>query len=282
MIYRELPTAFVWYDNIQKQSVRQETLSYSCYYGLIAPKNAILPFQFLKQSEAKPVTWRAVSRCGGQEVDLSTNLSLVTAIQVSRGVYVTYKGEDLNFALAGGSTAPLNLAPGEWYCEMTFSDGVTLYSEIFKVVADVSKFVRLEFFDESDLDPIKYVDTNFKQVVYLDSIISNSETEVVEEGDEDENGKFTATYQRLTVNHRLEAYVPDFLKIALTSMQMHSNVTLMSPTQAREGVIDRVVVSSVTDPNVQYNTVTMQLVENSLVKNSCGSTIEVVNSNPWA
>lgn len=281
MIYRELPTAFIWYDNIKKQSFRQENLDFACYYGLVAPKNALLPFQLKKESLSKPTNWIIVSRCGGIDIDISSNVSLLKAVEVSDGIYVTYNGENISFNVTTGNKVPLNLSPGEWYSILTFEDGQVYYSDLFKVVDDVSKYVKLEFYDGSDLSPIKYLDTDFKQVIFLDSVLSSSEPEIEEEGENDENGLFEATFQRLSVNHTLEVYVPDFLKIALTSLQMHSNILLTSPSQAREGIITRVIVSSASDPNVGYSTVTMQLVETNLIKNSCDTAINVVNSNPW-
>lgn len=281
MIYNELPTAFLWYDDIRKQHIRQENAETACNYGLIAPNKALLPFEFFKTSLAKPVKWELFTLCDNPSIDLTANLSILDAVGVDGGIYVFYNGSDLKFKAYDNSLVPLNIPNGKYYSVITFEDEDEYFSEVFKVVDNVDDLVKITFYDAGDLAPIKYQGTDFKQIIYLDTFIHSAEPEIEEDGEPDVNNTIKVTFSKLTVKHRLEVYAPDFIKVALTSLQMHSNVTLEAPKQARIGEVKRIEVTSTPEEGLPYNIVSMLLVEEMLVKNSCDFEIEITNNDPW-
>lgn len=281
MIYNEIPTAFLWYDNIKKQHNLQENASSSCSFNLISPHSALLPFEFFKESIAKPIYWEISSPCGGNIITLNTNLSKLKAVQVEGGIYVYYDGSVLNFNTFDNNQISLNIPEGTYQSMIIFDDDQTFFSEFFNVKKDLDKYVKIEFYDNSDIAPIKYNGVDFKQVIYLDTFIHSAEPEIEEDGEFDDKNNIIPTFQKMTVKHRIEVYVPDFIKVALTSLQIHSNVSLESPVQGRIGDISRIEVSSTPDEGVAYSIVSMLIVEEILVKNSCASEIEIININPW-
>lgn len=281
MIYNEIPTAFIWYDNLKKQHRLQENAEQACQYGLIAPNKGLLPFQFIKNSLAKPVKWELFTLCDNPAIDLTANLDKIKAVNTAQGLYVYYLGDDLDFKAHDNTLIPLNIPEGHYYSVITFEDYEERFSEVFKVVRDLDNLVKITFWDTGDIAPIKYQDINFKQIIYLDTFIESAEPEIEEDGEPDVNNVIKVTFSKMTVKHRITVFVPDFIKVALTSMQMHSGITLEAPTQARIGDIARIEVSSTVEEGLAYGTVSMLIVEEILVKNSCDFEIEITNNDPW-
>lgn len=281
MIYNEIPIAFIWYDNQQKQHVLQENAQNVCFKGLICGQDKLLPFQFRKNSTAKPKTWKLIKCCGDFEVDLTANINLIKAVATGEGIYVYYDGDDMYFKKYDNSLQPLNIPTGIYYSILQFEDDEEFYSEVFQVVSDLSVMVKLTFWDMGDINPIKYHNITFKQVVYLDTFISSSEPEIEEEGEYDVKNVIVPTFQKMTVKHRMSIYAPDYLKVALTSLQMHSNIELEAPAQGREGIISRVEVTATVEEDISYGIVSMLLVEEILVKTNCNEVIQIINNDPW-
>lgn len=281
MIYKEVPTAFLWYDNLKKQHIEQENAKGSCYNGLVAPREALLPFQFFKEDPSKPVAWSLIKPCGSVAIDLTNNLGKLQAIGVDGGIYVYYLGDGLAFKNYLNQEQPLNIPPGVYYSSIEFESGETYYSELINVVDDLEGYIKLTFWDDVDLKPIKYAGIDFKQILYLDTFISSTEPEIEEEAEADVNNMPVPTFQKLTIKHRAALWAPDFLKVALTSLQMHSNIELDSPSQSRSGFISRVEVTSAQEEGIPFNVVNLVITEQVVTKNSCPDDIPIQDPNPW-
>mgnify|MGYP003589627340 CR=1 FL=1 len=100
------------------------------------------------------------------------------------------------------------------------------------------KFVKFEFYDTKDIEPIRYRN-NFKQIVYFDTFIHTSEPEVEEEAERDGNNNAIPTFSKLTIKQKIEILVPDFIKIALMTLQLHEEIFVFEQNK-RSGTIARI------------------------------------------
>lgn len=395
-IFNELPTAFPWYDKLDKQQRFRENARQACDYRLISPCNALLPFQFkadyvfadnifnpdvdfvdnsfvdldsgvfdvrppnipenfartdfinvsdysvlhYRVKEAgrgyaiydsnytyisgstlsssgtidvsaasfivvnvsnNPVTrdydkfvfalssgaipkinpgaiqsWKIISCCG-INIDLSANISMIKRKLFKDGVRFFYKGEPLDFVAYDNTRKSLSLQPNSYYSEIVLDDGKTYYSEVFTVpddrfkVGERSRYMRIDFWNDCDIEPIMYNDGEggWKQYTYVDSYIHASEPEVEEDGERDGNDMLIPTFQRMVVRYRFSAVVPDFVKIALVSMQIHDNVFVTTENDTRSGRVERMSSSATVGDNGAYSTLDVVLEQYVLVKNSC-------------
>lgn len=283
MVFNELPTAFPWYDSKEKQFFRQENVLDVCVNGstiiwLISPRTSLLPFQFFTDSTSKPQKWQLLSKYGNEITDLSINIPLLKGIGVDGGIYVTYDGSDMLFQ----PNTPLKMSVGYYYSVITLADGKSYYSELFYVTNSIDKMVKITFSDSGDIQPIKYAGTGFKQVVYLDSFIDTAEPEIEEDNQSDLNGEPEPLFEKVLVKHRLESVCPSFLTVAMVSIQIHKTINLEAPAQGRKGIVSRVEVSSAAEPQIPFANVSVLLVEQMLVKNTCDNNLEITNLTPWA
>lgn len=131
-IFQELPTAFPWYDRIEKQTRHKPNVSGKYQnWGLIAPRNALLPFEFWKTGLGTPSSWQIWNLTGDLVATISAgSLSNIRTVERSGRHYFYYAGETLNTG-AGA----LNLSEGYYYSRITFTDAKTYYSEVFHVPA---------------------------------------------------------------------------------------------------------------------------------------------------
>lgn len=274
LIFNELPTAFPWYDKKEKQQMYRENARQSCPYKLISPNNALLPFQIqlpvdiVQQAEK----WEIMT-AGGQSIDISNNLPLLGGYMLTDGLYLVYKGGVLEFVTNAGSEQLL-LPPGMYYGRITFPSGAQYFSEKFTVpmdsfgVGEKNRFVQFDYWNNCDIAPIVYRD-GFKQTIYLDTFVHASEPEITVDGTNDGQDTQVPTFQKLAVRYRLEDVVPDFVKIALVSMQMHDNIFLTTANEVRAGEIENITSTTQIEDNGAFSTVTLVLEQRVLVKESC-------------
>jgi hypothetical protein len=278
-LYNELPLVFPWYDNLQKQNRFKENADRAGIYGLLTPSNGLLPFQILR---FLPITSATIS--SWQIFDLSGNLiaSLFTGsfiqIDLSDRKYFLYAGQAVN--LSDGTT-PFSLAPGYYYSKILFADSTAFYSEVFLVpdctftVTAASKFLKIQFWNDSDLAPVHYnyklSDVQyFKNTVYLDTYIHASDPEAIEETEKDGNDEPVPTFGKVTRRYQFTDEVPDFLKVALVAMQIHDHVVITTPGNLRTGEIKRIQVNSSPDQGGAFSVLEVLFWEDLIVKRGCG------------
>lgn len=222
--------------------------------------------------------WSIASCCGEIEIDLAPNIADRLGIKSFKdGIRVYYKGEALSVDSYGSVLKSLDLPPGTYYSKVEFSRGDTYYSEVFTVpddrfkIGERSRYMRIDFWNDCDIEPIMYNDGEggWKQYTYVDSYIHASEPEVEEDGERDGNDMLIPTFQRMVVRYRFSAVVPDFVKIALVSMQIHDNVFVTTENDTRSGRVERMSSSATVGDNGAYSTLDVVLEQYVLVKNSC-------------
>lgn len=284
MLFPELPVVFPWYPKIEQQNRYNENVEPVCDYKLVTPRNALLPFQFTKIAAGlMPSAWEIYDINSNNPVaDITNSIGLLSVRKLEAKEYFYYDGSGL---IQTGGTA-LSLPPGYFYSRMVFTTGEMYYSEMFHVpldgafnIADDDKipFIKLEWWNDSDLRPIFYNHVEpgqpkpvFRNVLYLDSFITASEPEIVEDGTRDGDDELIPTFQKAVIFYRITAAVPDFLKKALILMQMHDHVLITTKLGVRSGEVRKTVVSSALEASGALSIVDIQFQQDvAMVKKGC-------------
>jgi hypothetical protein len=280
MSFKKLPTAFPWYSRLERQNRFRENVRNLAEYGLLSPRDGLLPFQFMHPGQGVVQNWVIFNRATGALVATmdSGSLSQVRTVVRESRRYFYYGGGLLNTTGGGG----LALSEGLYYSRIGFSDGTNVFSEVFRVpacswgVGGVSDFLKLEWWNDTDLRPIFYQDLSlglpyFRNIVYLDTFVHTSEPEVLEEGEKDGDDKIVPTFQKAIVKYRVTDLVPDFLKVALVVMQMHDHVILTTPGGMETGEIDSIITNTQSEQGGGFSTVDIIYQEEiAMIKKGCG------------
>ena len=137
----------------------------------------------------------------------------------------------------------------------------------FKVGED-NDFMLVEFWNEKDTEPILFRE-NWKQRIYLDSFIHSAVPEMEEETTKDGVNTPIPIWQKLTLKYKFTDVVPDFVKIALVSLQMNDFIYLYLTRENRGGKIDRVLVTATPDDTGALNNLDVVFEDDIMVKDSC-------------
>lgn len=282
-LYDELTTILPFYENIRNQNRFKENVKKNCDFKLLSPSNAFLPFMLkLPKSSPKPTGMNLID-LNGTKTNISNNISRLRAFDFEDFAYCYYNGESLIFKYETFEQE-LNLT-GFFYLEIVV-DGKSYFSEVFFMCSEIktnefsNKYVKIEYFDEKDIEPLRYRN-DFKQVIYLDTFIHTSEPEIEEESENDGFANKIPTFTKLTVKQKFEIYVPDFVKIALLTLQMHDEIFVYEQNK-REGKIDRIKVTPSTDDTGAFSTIEIMLETDILTKISCDDNKTAINENLWA
>ena len=223
-IFKEMPIVFPFYDNEKHFSIRSEHREGNCVYKLISPKNALLPFQInLPVNKPAPIAWQIKSICGANVIDITNKLNEVKIYLFDGKKQAVYFGNSLG----------INLECGFYYSKFLFADGSYYVSEWFYVpsdsfgVGEQSNYFKIEFWQDKDVLPLIYRD-NWKQTLYLKTFIHAAVPEVEEETKKDGFNNEIAVFQKMTLKYKFLDIVPDFLKIAIVSLQIQDNVLIVS------------------------------------------------------
>ena len=280
---KELPTVLPFYTNKKNQNRFKENVKNKCPFVLFSPSNALLPFLVqLPKSSPKPTSFKIID-LNGTETDLSNNISKLKAIDYEDFAYCYYNGEELIFKHETFEQV-LNLS-GFFYVELII-DGKSYFSEVFLMTKEITsnsfsdKFVKIEFWDLTDIEPIRYRN-DFKQVIYLDTFIHTSEPEIEQENENDGYNNAIPTFSKLTIKQKMEILVPDFLKIAFLTLEMHENI-FVNEQNKREGKIDRIKITPTTDEDGSFSTLEIIMETDILTKTQCEENKAVTNPNLWA
>lgn len=282
-LYNELPSVLPFYTNLKNQNRFKENVKNKCPSFLFSPSNALLPFLLkLPKSSPKPSSFKLIS-LNGTETDLSNNISELKAVDFEDSAYCYYNGQELTFKYET-IEQELNLT-GVFYIELII-DGTSYFSEVFKMIDEIksesfgNRFLKFEFWDETDIEPIRYRN-DFKQAIYLDTFIYTSEPEIEEENESDGDNNGIPTFSKLTIKQKIEIIVPDFIKIALLTMQMNDNIFVFEQNK-REGKIDRMKITPTTEFGGAFSTLEIVLETDILTKRTCDDNKEAINENLWA
>ena len=171
-----MPTVLPFYENKRNQNRFKENVKKNCDFKLLSPSNALLPFVLkIPKGSPKPTSFKLIS-INEQEIDLSNNISKLTAVDFDDFCYCFYNGQKLTFKFEE-IEQDLNLK-GLYFIELEI-DGKKYFSEVFFMIEEIKnnlfsdKFVKIAFSDSKDIEPIRYRN-GFVQEIYLDTFIHKS------------------------------------------------------------------------------------------------------------
>lgn len=280
-IFKELPIVLPFYELQENQDRYRENVAELCPFKLISPRNALLPFQIeMPLDKGALIAWDLVSACenptGTLLINLTSQLNKVKIYEFTDKKQAVYFGDVL-----GG----VSLACGYYYTRFRFNDGSQYVSEVFYIPADAfdvgqnSRYMRLEFWNDKDIDPVLYRD-NFKQIIYLDNFVSSFMPEIEEEQEKDGFNNEIPIFQKLIMKYKIHDVVPDFIKIALISLQMMDNVYIYI-NSSRSGKIDRISVNSQPYETGAFNDVELTFEDDIMYKTACNTNKQLINAYTW-
>lgn len=273
-LFDELPSVLPWFDTEKKQIRFRENNSKVEIYKLYCPNDRFLPFLIkLPKDSPKPEKWFMIDLFG-IKTDISHNIPILKALNFNDATYGYYDGSEIQFK-RGDILEPLNLC-GYYYLELVINNK-SYFSEIL-YLSKKDNLLKIEFWNDGDIEPLRYRN-EFHQKIYLDTFLHTSEPAIEEEGERDGDNKFIPTFVKMTIKQKAEAIVPDFVKIALSTLQLHDNIKVSFGT--REGIVDRVEVTSQVDETGAYSSVIMDFETEVLSKKTCDDDLPALNSNYW-
>ena len=271
-----------FFTDIRNQNRFKENVKKKCPFQLLSPKNAFLPFIIqLPKRSLKPTSFKLIS-LSGNELDLSNNIGNLKAIDFDDFTYCYYLGETMIFKYET-IEEELNLK-GSYYIELNVGEDL-YFSEVFIMKEEITNsefsndFIKIEFWDSKDIEPIRYRN-GFKQEIYLDTFIHTSDPEIEEETEPDGNNNLNPTFSKLVIKQKMEVLVPDFLKIALMTLPMHGEIKVLDQNK-REGKIDRIKVTPTTIANGAFATLEIVFETDVLTKTLCDENKIPTNENLW-
>lgn len=289
MLFNELPLGLPFYENVKNQNQYRENCQGKCPFRIISPNDRIIPFQFRKQTNGLDYVteWWLYHSYGGEAINLSSNIEDKIKTYIIDGYdYIVYEGGGLDFT---PGTA-LDIPSGEYYMVIKTLSG-WYYSECFYVPIERFNeddpesfpYMCLEWWDSSDFDKIYYTD-GFKNRIYLDTFITGSEPEIIEDGENDGDDNFIPTFQKLVIGYNFTiSPAPDFLKNALNAMCIHDNVIIYTKGYERIGNIKEIKVTSEIEQGGCSSTLIVDFVQPIYYKKgACKSEFSNIECNGFA
>lgn len=212
-----------WYDSVDQQNHRKSYV-YDKIWGLIAPNNDILPFQFVSPGSNGDVTKVIVRDPDGKQVyDITGQLNIEVLSYTDRDTDEPY---DI-VMYKGGDSLVYTLPEGRYYLELK-QGSKTWYSEVFTAVSCANCYIKLEYWDNDNLyfkgGHIEY-STGFKFVCYICTQIGKPSYPFEEELTERDGYKFIEK-QTSSKQYNMVFDAPEFICDALRLVRMCDNIQI--------------------------------------------------------
>ena len=171
-----------FYTDVNEQNHRR-TYAYGEVYPLYCPIGALPPFQVIRNHNAATVSSvRMYKYSDGTYTDVTTAMT-------GAGLSVIQYATDGYDIVMYPTNVPHNITQteGRHYLVMTMSDGTVYTSDLFTVVADMSGFLNIRWWDTEDLimDGCRISYANgYKNSVWLNTQLGKPEYEFEEEGEQ--------------------------------------------------------------------------------------------------
>lgn len=161
-----------FYDSLQKLN-SNKWYAFGQHYPLICPNNALLPFQFIVDTNITLSNIEAINVNTQEVTDLGIKPEIQLGSQTDASYYVVKMPE----------TTIQKMTEGLHYLRIKTSDGY-IYSEEFIFTDNISEYIKLEYWNEDNLNfnggEINFED-GFKFNLYIQSTIGKPEYEFEEE-----------------------------------------------------------------------------------------------------
>ena len=276
---KELPTVLPWYENLQNQiRFRENNKDVEIYRNITSVEEYFIPFVFkVPKGYGRPIEWK-IKQMNGITIDISSQINLLYYIEYDDFLYIYYFG-----TYGNGFSIGIPVV-GYFWMEIKFpnahpSYGKTYYSEVLFAKCDRNTYLDIHFSNEGDIEPIRYRN-GFKQIAILDTFLHTAEPEIEEEGERDGENNLIPTFVKMTVRQNAEVIVPDYMKTALSSLQMHDNIWIGNGYNG-SGDIDRATVTAQTDETGAFSSVIIDFQTDVMSKKICDNNKPALNSGYW-
>jgi hypothetical protein len=207
-----------FYTDINKQAHRK-SYAYGEIYPLITPINNILPFQIIRTHKSGTITSALIKRLDGSTLVNVTTTIIDKGLTVHAGTsydVITYHGR---LPLA------IDVFEGQYYLQIT--DGTnTWYSEVFTMVFDLSRYLKLEYRNTDNiLFTGGWIDYTipFRFICYLDTQVGRPEYKFEEEA-EDRDGYTFVEKQVSEKVFKFHFFAPEYLCDALRLVRLNDYI----------------------------------------------------------
>lgn len=216
--------------SVLRFSTSVEDLEYTRFYNfgdvytLIAPNTKLLPFQIVKPHNADLITAVRV-------VNYATKAATdITADALAAGLHIR-QFQELGYDIIVNPSSfifPSRTLDANQYTLQIVVGATTWYSEVFTVVADLSGFLRLEYWDLGQIifngGHIDYAG-NFKNYCYLQTEIGKPEYPFEEEVQQ-RDGRLFIEKQLSEKRYRFTFLAPEYLCDALRVVRLHDYINI--------------------------------------------------------
>lgn len=212
-----------FYENVSEQNHRR-TYAYGEVYPLYCPMGALLPFQIIRNHNGA-----TISSVRLYKVSDGTYTDVKTAMQNAGLTRLQYATDGYDIVMYPSDT-PHNLTQteGQHYLVITMSDGKVYTSDYFTVVADMSGFLNVRWWDLQDLVMdgcrISYANS-FRNSIWLNTQLGKPEYEFEEEG-ETRDGYFYPEKMISEKKYKFVFLAPEYLCDVMRFVRMSDFVTV--------------------------------------------------------
>lgn len=198
-----------WYTSIDEQNHRK-SYAYGQVYPLFCQAGMLLPFQIIRPNRNNAINRVRLYSFDGTMVATLTSAMIDLGLQI---VKFPTLGYDVILYPAILPISSPTMMDGRYY--MTLYDGVTeWYSEIFTVVQDVSPYLKIEWYDEHNLQfeggQIIYDTPRFHNFLYFATELGKPEYTFTEEG-EQRDGYYFPEKQLSEKTYKCTVMAPEYL-----------------------------------------------------------------------
>lgn len=205
-----------FYDSLEKQHHRKP-YTFGQAYPLIASTSSILPFQVTLDLESNNEV--SFFMAAIVYLDNPAMLQPITQEFLSGSTILPDNSSGKSIVTWSAPTL-LSLQQGLAYLSIVDRSGTSYYSEVFCLVDDLSKYIRLDWWDNDDEGNPGFIHT-----VYIDSMVGRPKYELDEEGT-DRDGYFFVEKQISKKIHKFSFVAPEYLCDALRVVPMADNIQI--------------------------------------------------------
>lgn len=212
-----------FYEDVEEQNHRR-TYAYGEKYPLYTPMGTVPPFQIIrKHSEA------LISDVRIYKADGSSYVTVLSPMFSAGLTVIRYADSGYDIVMYP-SNAPhgLTTEEGQFFMRLSMGDGKVYYSDIFTVVADMSAFLNVRWWDAEDLvmdgTRISYAE-NFRNSLWLATQLGKPEYEFEEEG-ENRDGYFYPEKMISEKKYKFVFLAPEYLCDVMRFIRLSDFVTV--------------------------------------------------------
>jgi hypothetical protein len=226
-----------FYTNIEEQNHRKE-YAFGNVYTLISPTSKLLPFQIVREKQSTPSAVGVFQLINFKTGAATNILSEMVAAGFALKLFADFDLLINYSALAFGSA--FTMAPGQYYVRITDAEN-EWFSDVFTVVEDLSKYLKLEYWDSQNLEYsgglIDYAHP-YKNYCYLQTAIGKPEYPFEEEV-ENRDGFTFVEKQVSEKKYKFTFLAPEYLCDALRIVRMHdfANIYTLGRKYSVENII---------------------------------------------